>query len=271
MTTSPPNKISDITPQLFQVQSVLKRYLNGNIESIHLFGSAVDGGLKHDSDIDLMVTVHWPLDPETRKSLMNDLLLVSGKPGCDVSKRPLEVTIVVRTEIVPWRYPPMRELQFGEWLRDDLEAGVVEPAVVDRDLAILLTKVSQNSVPLVGPSATEVFDSVPQADFSQALLDTLEIWSGPSNWLGDERNVTLTLARIWFSASTGGIAPKDAAATWVLERLPTKLRPILESAKQAHLGLLKDDLSNRQVEVTDFVLYVKTAITSILTSHEHGK
>lgn len=30
-----------------------------------------------------------------------------------------------------------RNVQFGEWLRRDLEAGIVEPALVDHDLAIL--------------------------------------------------------------------------------------------------------------------------------------
>ena len=33
-------------------------------------------------------------------------------------------------DLVPWRHPARRELQFGEWLRGDLEAGIVEPLLV---------------------------------------------------------------------------------------------------------------------------------------------
>jgi len=39
------------------------------------------------------------------------------------------LALVVRDEVVPWRYPPLRELQFGEWLREALQAGIVEPAM----------------------------------------------------------------------------------------------------------------------------------------------
>ena len=39
----------------------------------HLYGSAVDGGLKPHSDIDLLVTVTVRLDETTRRALINDL------------------------------------------------------------------------------------------------------------------------------------------------------------------------------------------------------
>ena len=54
--------------------------------------------------------------------------------------------------------------------------------------------------------------------------------------LGDERNVVLTLSRIWYSAATGKIAPKDVAANWVMERLPVQHQPVLLEAQQAYLG-----------------------------------
>ncbi|MFK6421978.1 ANT(3'') family aminoglycoside nucleotidyltransferase, partial [Acinetobacter baumannii] len=37
-----------------------------------------------------------------------------------------EVTIVVHDDIIPWRYPAKRELQFGEWQRNDILAGIFE-------------------------------------------------------------------------------------------------------------------------------------------------
>ena len=37
---------------------MLQRHLGGTLQALHLFGSAVDGGLKPTSDIDLLATVH---------------------------------------------------------------------------------------------------------------------------------------------------------------------------------------------------------------------
>src|SRR5690606_19689287 len=124
------------------------------------------------SDIDLLVTVSAPLATRVRHSLMTDLLSISAWPGTSPSYRALEVTVVVKDEVVPWRYPPMRELQFGEWLREALQAGQNQLATLDHDLAILLTKARQHSICLMGTPASELFDPVPKSDFTKALLDT---------------------------------------------------------------------------------------------------
>ncbi len=128
-------------------------------------------------------------------------------------------------DIIPWRYPAKRELQFGEWQRNDILAGIFEPATIDIDLAILLTKAREHSVALVGPAAEELFDPVPEQDLFEALNETLTLWNSPPDWAGDERNVVLTLSRIWYSAVTGKIAPKDVAADWAMERLPPSISP----------------------------------------------
>src|SRR3546814_342077 len=47
--------------QVSDARSVLENHLGKTILAIHLFGSAVDGGLKPLSDIDLLVTVRAPL------------------------------------------------------------------------------------------------------------------------------------------------------------------------------------------------------------------
>ena len=55
------------------------------------------------------------------------------------------------------------------------------------------------------------------------------------DWAGDERNVVLTLSRIWYSAITGKIAPKDVAADWAIKRLPAQYQPVLLEAKQSFI------------------------------------
>lgn len=168
--------------------------------------------------------------------------------------------------VLPWRHPARRELQFGEWLRDDLLAGVFEPPMPDPDLAVLLTKVRQHSVALIGPPARELFDPVPEVDRLSAFDDALALWNGPPDWSGDERNVVLTLARIWYSVDTGRIAAKDVAADWVLVRLPAEHRPVLREARLSYLGENTTDLADQPDRVAAFIGYARQAVRARLTT-----
>ncbi len=256
----------EISGQVLQVRDVIERHLASTLRAVHLYGSAIDGGLKPYSDIDLLVTVDARADETTRQALLLDLLKVSAPPGGSETLRALEVTVVVHNDVVPWRYPARRELQFGEWLRKDILAGIFEPAVMDIDLAILLTKARQHGVALKGPAAEVFFDPVPKCDFSRVLADTLKQWKSPPDWAGDERNAVLTLARIWYSAVTGRIAPKDVAADWVMERLPVEHKSILLEARQAYLGHGEGHLTSRVDQTTEFILLVKSEVMSLLNA-----
>lgn len=257
-----PSLPCEIITQLSGACAVLKHHLGEALLAIHLFGSAVDGGLRPHSDIDLLVIVSAPVPDPVRRSLMLDLLSVSAWPGSDTARRALEITLLVREHLVPWQYPPQRELQFGEWLREELEAGSIPPATPDPDIAILLTKARQHSLCLAGASIPELFEPVPHADFAKALMDTVAQWNEASDWQGDECNIVLALARIWFSVTTGAIVPKDVAAFWALERLPQEHRSVLARARATYLSDDLQDLADSPEQVTAFVLHVKRVILS---------
>ena len=91
----------EISNQLSEVLSVIERHLESTLLAVHLYGSAVDGGLKPYSDIDLLVTVTVRLDETTRRALINDLLETSASPGESEILRAVEVTIVVHDDIIP--------------------------------------------------------------------------------------------------------------------------------------------------------------------------
>ena len=255
---------AEISVQLSQALNVIEHHLGSTLLAMHLYGSALDGGLKPYSDIDLLVTVTARLDESVRQALFVDLLEVSVFPGQSRVLRALEVTIVVHSDIVPWRYPARRELQFGEWQRKDILAGIFEPATTDVDLAILLTKARQHSLALAGSAAEDFFNPVPESDLFKALADTLKLWNSQPDWIGDERNVVLTLSRIWYSAATGKIAPKDVAANWVMERLPVQHQPVLLEARQAYLGQGEDCLASLTDQLEAFVHFVKHEATKLL-------
>ncbi|CSS09539.1 aminoglycoside adenylyltransferase family protein [Shigella flexneri] len=223
--------IAEVSTQLSEVVGVIERHLEPTLLAVHLYGSAVDGGLKPHSDIDLLVTVTVRLDETTRRALINDLLETSASPGESEILRAVEVTIVVHDDIIPWRYPAKRELQFGEWQRNDILAGIFEPATIDIDLAILLTKAREHSVALVGPAAEELFDPVPEQDLFEALNETLTLWNSPPDW--------------------------------AMERLPAQYQPVILEARQAYLGQ-EDRLASRADQLEEFVHYVKGEITKVV-------
>ena len=72
--------IAEISTQLLEVLSVIERHLEPTLLAVHLYGSAVNGGLKPYSDIDLLVTVTVRFNETTRRALLNDLLEVSDFP-----------------------------------------------------------------------------------------------------------------------------------------------------------------------------------------------
>ena len=211
-----------------------------------------------------MVCVAAPLSEATQQALMKALLPLSAPPGSGSGLRPLEVTIVALGEVVPWRYAPRREMQFGEWLREDVLAGRFEGAQPDIDLAILFTKLRQHSIALHGPDAARLFEAVPASDVRRALAETIQMWNTEADWRGEERNVMLTLARIWFTASTGSITSKEAAASWAAERMRPEYGALMMDAANAYISGLDDRLARSPERVEEAIRNCKDEIARVL-------
>ena len=200
----------------------------------YLHGSAVLGGLRPTSDIDVLAVVSRSSTPAERRLLVQGLLDVSGSRARRVVGRPVELTVVVRSRIHPWHYPPPVELQYGEWLRDAYEDGFTPGPAADPDLALLLTTALRGTQPLAGPPLAQLVDPVPHRDQRRAALEGVP--SLVDELADDTRNVLLTLARIWTTLVTGDIRSKDDAATWALDRLPGEHRDVMAAARRDYLG-----------------------------------
>ncbi|HHN8540404.1 DUF4111 domain-containing protein [Citrobacter cronae] len=253
-----------IRRQVNAASALIRQLFEENLVAIHLYGSAVDSGLKPLSDIDLLVTIREPMDARLRETVMRELLTISAPPGTSERYRALEVTVVVYSLIVPWQFPPVREMQFGEWLREEIGAGVFEPALADADLAILLTQARGASVPLFGEPADIFFNAIPANDVLKTFRHTLEQWQEPADLEGDERNIILALARIWCSVVTGDIVAKDEAASWLMPKLPVEHADTLQAACAEYLGVAKTNWAESMPSVQRFVWHAKKQITDLL-------
>ena len=210
--------------QLEHVVALLRDTFADELAGAYLFGSATHGGLRPTSDLDVLGVLRRRSTPPERRTLIDALLDLSMRP------RLLEVTLVVGSEVRPWRYPPRMDLQYGDWWRDELEGGLEPWPEANPDLATLLTMVLQNGQTLHGPPPEELLDPVPAEDVMRAATDGLDKLLG--DFEHDTRNVLLTLGRILVTATTGEIRSKDDAAAWVVERLDV---PSLGRARRLYL------------------------------------
>ena len=234
--------------QIGMVTELVRQTLGPDVVGAWLAGSAVAGGLRESSDLDVFVVSRRPTTEPERRRLVDGLLALSGSRAAAGPSRSIELTIAVSSDVRPWHYPPPMDLQYGDWWRAALESGGGWPwPSPNPDLAVLITSVLAASLPLIGPPAHEVLDPVPPADLARAmrdgvpgLLDDLE---------SDTRNVLLTLARIWFTLETGAIAPKDEAATWAIARLAEPQRRVLERARAIYLGQAPETFAGLEADI----------------------
>ena len=222
------------TLQLEQLTGYLQQLLGESLFAIYLYGSAVDGGLGPESDLDILVVLSQALTLPQRQQLAETLLQISHPIGA--AQRALEVTIVRKDHILSGSYPLSYELQFGEWLRDELSQGDMLSEHADPDLSILLKKAQLHHRSLFGPSLTQWSVEIPDQQLWQAMADTYPSIVAHWDEDADERNQILALCRIYFSLVTNEIAPKDQAAQWVIAQLPSQHQPILQRMIQEYKG-----------------------------------
>jgi streptomycin 3"-adenylyltransferase len=258
----------DIRAQAGAVVDLLRARLADDLLAVYLSGSATAGGLRADSDLDLVAVVRRRLSSAEKLAIVTGVTPLSHRPVRPAGWRPVELTVLVADDIRPWRYPPRMELQYGEWLREEFDAGRIEPASPENpDLALLVTEVLAHGRALVGPSPGSHFDTVPVGDVVRAMIAGIPMLL--EDLATDTRNVLLTLARIHCTLSTGSILPKHVAAAWALERLPWEHRPVLELARRGYLGA-DDDWDGRAAEVDAHARFVVERIERIAVERDSG-
>lgn len=94
-----------IPKEAIQALKTIAELLDNMLIGVYLYGSAVMGGLRMNSDVDILVITNQSLSEKTRRNLTNRLMLISGKIGNIKDMRPLEVTVINQKDIVPWHFP----------------------------------------------------------------------------------------------------------------------------------------------------------------------
>ncbi len=242
---------------------VLEDCFGDSLVAVYLHGSALSGGLRPLSDVDLLAVVNRPTSPELRKRVVEKLLPVSGhyppQPG---AARPIELTVVLLADLQPAPHPARVELVYGEWLRAEIEAGIVPQPHANPGHTLLLAQAHSEAMPLSGPALPELLAPIPISDVRRAIGEALPSLIGDLK--GDERNVLLTLARMWRTLWNGEFVAKDEAANWAAAQLPAGPAALLGLAADGYLGTAEDDWNGREDDVEQLVHLLRSRIMSLL-------
>lgn len=219
------------TKQIQAVKAALCSILENTLLAIYLHGSAVAGGLRPQSDID------HPMTDEERRKLLAILLQISGRhPATSEDQRCIELMIFLKSDLSDPIFPTRVEFIYGEWLRDDFEAGKIPTPMRDPENTLILAQARLQSITLSGKDALVILPEISMKNIYQAMGELIPTLL--NGLQGDERNVLLTLARMWYTATTGKFVAKDTAATWAIQQMSDQDTSILDYARLAYLNKL---------------------------------
>ncbi|MFU0507246.1 aminoglycoside adenylyltransferase family protein [Pseudaminobacter sp. NGMCC 1.201702] len=223
-----------------QALLIVQSCLGDSLLAVYLHGSAVAGGLRPGSDVDVLVVTNQPTTPKVRECLVAELRMISGRhPAEPGAPRPLELIVFQHADLMASVYPVRSEFVYGEWLREAFEAGVAPEPAADPEFTLLLAQARQEAKTLIGPDPAGLLPIILETDIRRAIGDALPMLLGRLE--GDERNVLLTLVRMWRTLATGEFVSKDVAAEWAMIRLPAEPAAVIACAREAYLGRRTDD------------------------------
>lgn len=237
-----------IPPEAEKVLLAVKALFAESLVAVYLHGSAVSSGLRAHSDVDFIVVVDRPMTSVSRRCLADELMAISGLYPVDAEgRRPVEVMVFLRSDLIALRYPARCEFIYGEWLREEYEAGDIPESVYDAEFTLVLSQAWEEAVALFGSDFSALLPPIPKPDIHQAMRDILPALI--DSLAGDERNVLLTLARMWRTAVMGDFVPKDIAASWAAEQLAAEQAEVLLNARENYLNGGNEDWESQQSEL----------------------
>lgn len=221
--------------QIKSVLQVISNKLADLLLGIYLCGSAVQGGLKKNSDLDFLVVVSEKLSKKTKKQLIESIRPLSKKMGEDNKLRYVEITVIVGEQISNWTYPPNQDFIYGEWLQDNYQLGYIPNNEHNPDLTILLYQARSHYKILLGQRPLEkIIPEIPIEDVKHAIMDSVN--GLVAHYDGDETNTILTLCRMILTLKSGKIYPKDIAGEMKAQTSPLVHKQVILLAVSCYKG-----------------------------------
>jgi Domain of unknown function (DUF4111) len=255
-----PNEVAAVAARLL---ADVKNVFGDRLVALYLFGSATTCAFESGiSDIDTVAVLAGdPTDPDVAAlaSLHENLARENPEWNDRIEVDYVSAEALSRFRAHSW---PAARISPGEQLHR------IE---IDRRWITDWYQVLTNGVTLCGPPPDQVFPSIPQAEFVEAVRDQLQDWPNRvavASTPGQLAYAALTLCRALGVCLMGDLLSKKSAAAWAVEELPD-LRSVIENAiAWRYSGDAKTRL--RQPDRED-VLRLCHAIVARCTKREEAK
>ncbi|HZU87157.1 MAG TPA: aminoglycoside adenylyltransferase domain-containing protein [Anaerolineaceae bacterium] len=255
----------EIRTQVEGLLAELCARLGENLAGFYLHGSLALGSFNPlRSDLDLLGLLENSLEPRQRCDLAALMLELSRRPA------PIEISLLRRADLSPWRYPTPFDFHYSEsWrirMQTDLDnlsqAEWQSGANIDSDLATHITLLLRRGICLYGQSPDLAFPLPPAADFLASLLE--DVFS-PEYGLGAiiEKPVCILLnaCRTLAYLRQGVIFSKLEGGEWGLVYLPQKFHPLIQNVLRAYREESGDPILPRD-ELQFLAAYLQNEISA---------
>lgn len=230
--------------------ALCKSLLGSDLVGVYLHGSFIGGGLRPLSDLDFLVVSKHRLSDFRRSLFLSRLLKLSARhPSGAQAPRCLDILMICAGDLRKPSYPARCEFIYGEWLRAGFEHGEKLMPLADPVVTLMIAQARPEAIALHGAPLDHLMPRVPALHVPCALLESLHPLL--DTLIGDERNVLLTLARMWRTATTGEFVAKDVAAFWAADQLPASVARTIRNCGLAYQGRYADDWRMYQKEVRE--------------------
>ena len=228
-----------VRAQVNELVAGLRAALDGGLAGVYLHGSLAMGSFTLErSDLDLLAVTGEPLTEAERRELAVLLLRGSNAP------RPVEISVLSRSDLHPWRYPPPYQFHYSEDWRERMAAALAadDPTTwatpptppTDVDLAAHITVTRARGICLYGAAIAGVFPPVPAADYRAAIVEDFA-WAYARRD-ADPVYFVLNTCRVLAALQDGQIRSKVEGAEWARAALPTEYQRLIGAALAGQLG-----------------------------------
>ena len=188
------------------------------------------------SDLDLLVLLDHPPEPQRRRRWAELLLHLSGAPA------PIEISFLHRSQYNPWCYPPAYDFHFSEEWRARTQEQVAAGAQsawagaegADVDLAAHFTVARRRGLRLYGEPLDSALPHVPWAHYWDSISRDI-VWAY-SRAADNPVYLVLNCCRVWAAAAEQLVLSKAEGAVWAIPRLPAASAPVVALAAALYAG-----------------------------------
>lgn len=230
----------DTCPQASKTQvqlftNTVAQLLADTIIGIYLHGSLAMGCFNPEhSDLDFLVITRQPMPVDTKRQLAEFLLISSRAP------HPIEISVVVQNDLVPWQYPTPFDFHYSEMWREriqhDLQHGRWQHWNAQRhndpDLAAHITIINHYGLCLYGAPIAQVFPEVPKADYLASILADAK--EALATIVDAPVYAILNTCRVYAFMREGRVYSKQAGGDWALNGVPEDVRPPIALALEMY-------------------------------------